>query len=72
MVKYAESAGGKAVVGKLFHDINRGEKVKIRELKEVGLAEKGSLPPSVTERNGFVRVVFPRINPSLSVGRMLS
>lgn len=23
------------------------------------------MPPSVTERNGFVKVVFPRVNPSL-------
>lgn len=34
--------------------------------------EEGRLPPSVTERNGFVKVVFPRVNPSLRKGADLT
>jgi predicted HTH transcriptional regulator len=34
--------------------------------------DEGRLPPSVTERNGFVKVVFPRVNPLLRKGADLT
>lgn len=34
--------------------------------------DEGRLPPSVTERNGSVKVVFPRVYPLLRGGGMLS